>query len=198
MICRFDPKKICKSWVFNKADQIILIAYSVLIFLLFLSRNCTDIGDNGQKIKYSSSRVENQNHELRKRVEELESQLVEKVTKEKRQIDLLMAKFHDGMASQTEKEQLRRLFVSKQQAQNERLINEQQRRIETLQAKVQPDTVTAGKVAGGGSLAEMEALRKELADFKSLVYRLNVAAEDKDQALVIAKVSNSFYSFWSC
>lgn len=162
-----------------------------------MSHNCIDSEGNGQKSKYSSSRVENQNQELRKRVEELESQLVEKATKEKRQIDLLMAKFHDGMASQTEKEQLRRLFVSKQQAQNERLINEQQRRIETLQAKVQPDTVTARKVGGGATQAEMEALRKELADFKSLVYRLNVAAEDKDQALVIARVCTSFCSYYS-
>ncbi len=100
-----------------------------------------------------------------------------------------MAKFHDGMASQTEKEQLRRLFVSKQQAQNERLINEQQRRIETLQAKVngrgavEPDV----KVQATDQV-EVERLRKELNDFKSLVYRLNLAAEEKDQALVIAKV----------
>lgn len=118
-------------------------------------------------------------------MEELEGQLVEKATREKRQIDLLMAKFHDGMASQAEKEQLRKLFVSKQQAQNERLINEQQRRIESLQAKLR--AVEAAAV--GRPPTEVEALRKELADFKSLVYRLNVAAEDKDQALVIARVS---------
>jgi Fe2+ transport system protein B len=128
-------------------------------------------------------------------VEELEMQLVEKVTKEKRQIDLLMAKFHDGLASPTEKEQLRRLFVSKQQAQNERLINEQQRRIETLQARLlqQTDSPTV-KMAATPDQAEIEALRAELADYKSLVYRLNLTAEEKDQALVIARVCTCLMS----
>ena len=61
--------------------------------------------------------------------------LKELKAKEKHESDLLMAKFHDGLKDQAEKEAVKKLFISKQQENNEKVMNEQARIIESLKSK---------------------------------------------------------------
>jgi len=73
------------------------------------------------------------------------------------------------------------LFVSEQQAYNEKVMNEQANVIEQLQLKCK-----RLKPLNNEDLSkETVLMQKELQELKSLVYRLNLAAEEKEQKLVI-------------
>ena len=96
-----------------------------------------------------------------------------------------MAKFYDGASSQAEKQKLRALFISEQQAYNERVMNEQAKVIEQLQLKCKSLRPKTGAVLGEVATKESELLQKELQELKSLVYRLNVAGEEKEQKLAV-------------
>lgn len=63
------------------------------------------------------------------------SKLKEDKSKHKLEIDKLMAKFYDGTYNEEEKEELKMLFITEQQENNEKLINEQTRTIQLLKFK---------------------------------------------------------------
>ena len=130
---------------------------------------------------------------------ERHTESLEKFTNEKQEIDLLMAKFYDGTQTNAEKEQLKKLFISKQQVNNEKVMNEQAKLIESLQAKCKrlrsEIAVNSEGKQNQSQGNELTELKDELADFKSLVYRLNIAAEEKDQKLTIMKVNTTEYMY---
>ena len=88
-----------------------------------------------------------------------------------------MANFYDGITNTNEKQKLKDLFISKQQAQNEKLMNEQANVIESLQLKCKrlrsennskPEIIEKIKIdkKEENSVILLEQLQRELADFK--------------------------------
>ncbi|CAF0754662.1 unnamed protein product [Brachionus calyciflorus] len=81
----------------------------------------------------------NENLILKQKIDLLEKQALEREDKFKKENDALIIKLHEnlskGMKSETERQELIKVLVSKQQESNERLINEQNKIIDGLNLK---------------------------------------------------------------
>ncbi len=75
------------------------------------------------------------NKTLEKTIQELQTKLLEQKSKDKQEIDRLIAKLYDSTQNETDKEELKMLFISEQQETSEKLINEQDRTIKLLKFK---------------------------------------------------------------
>ena len=79
----------------------------------------------------------NENNVLKQKIDYLEKQALEREEKFKIENDALIIKLHENltkdMKSETEKQELIKMLVSKQQERNEKLINEQNRIIKSLE-----------------------------------------------------------------
>ena len=85
--------------------------------------------------KHDISRLIEDNKQLEKKIEELQTRLLEQKSSYKQDVDRLLTKFYDSTANEAEKEELKMLFISEQQENNEKLINEQDRTIKLLKFK---------------------------------------------------------------
>ncbi len=79
--------------------------------------------------------MEKENRELKSKNEQLENKTLENSTKQKRELDLLLAKFYDTSVNRAEKEEIKKIFITKQQENNEKVMNEQNKIIESLKFK---------------------------------------------------------------
>jgi hypothetical protein len=75
------------------------------------------------------------NKTLEKTIQELQTKLLEQKSKDKQEIDRLIAKLYDSTQNETDKEEIKMLFISEQQETSEKLINEQDRTIKLLKFK---------------------------------------------------------------
>ncbi len=118
--------------------------------------------------------MEKANRELKLKNEHLENQLLEYNVNQKREIDLLMAKFYDGITDRSEKEEIKKIFITKQQENNEKVMNEQAKLIESLKFKCKRLETEMNK-GGRDSVNEkkISSQIEEIAALKSLVHRLN-------------------------
>ena len=85
-----------------------------------------------------------------------------------------MAKFYDGTQNENEKEELKMLFMTEQQENNEKLINEQTRTIQLLRFKCKRLETELSKTSEISNSKQMKELKEENLDLKNIVHRLNV------------------------
>ena len=85
-----------------------------------------------------------------------------------------MAKFYDGITDRGEKEEIKKIFITKQQENNEKVMNEQAKLIESLKFKCKRLETEMNK-GGRDSVNEkkISSQIEEIAALKSLVHRLN-------------------------
>lgn len=94
---------------------------------------------NEQKMTENNQEVLRENKNLRFKIEILQKQAMEREAKFKQESDLMIIKLHENlskdMKSETDKQELIKLLLPKQQESNERLMNEQAVLIESLSSK---------------------------------------------------------------
>jgi hypothetical protein len=80
-----------------------------------------------------------QNKMLLEEIDDLNQEMLDKEIAHKQKIDMLMIKYHDNLKkelkSHDEKEALTKIFLNEQQENNEKIMNEQSRKINTLEIK---------------------------------------------------------------
>ena len=155
-----------KSWVGE--------TFFIYFFVNYFDLNLFEIATSLTNEKNSITQLEKANRELKLKNEHLENQLLEYNVNQKREIDLLMAKFYDGITDRGEKEEIKKIFITKQQENNEKVMNEQAKLIESLKFKCKRLETEMNK-GGRDSVNEkkISSQIEEIAALKTLVHRLN-------------------------